>query len=305
MDEYVRAAPAPHLRRYVAHYSGYRQRDVPSAQHLGLPSPYLTLIFTLDEPLTIASHPDPRQPPADYDALVGGLHTTPALITHDGAQSGLQLAVSPLGARALLGHPAGELSGIDVPGSAVLGGVVDEMRMRLQAASSWRARFDVVDQVLLRLVDSNRDLALDIAPEVVRAWSRVTGSGGAVSVSALAADTGWSRRHLSERFRSETGLTPKLAARVTRFDRARRLLTSRLSDTSHPPLRLADLAARCGYADQSHLARDFRDLAGRSPRQWVADEFPNVQADGHARAPQWSDIADDCEGASYAREHHA
>jgi len=31
---------------------------VPPARHRGLPSPYLTLIFTLDEPLTIEAHPD-------------------------------------------------------------------------------------------------------------------------------------------------------------------------------------------------------------------------------------------------------
>jgi len=62
---------------------------------------------TLDDPLTVSEHPDPRQGPGQYVSLVGGLHTTPALITHEGRQSGIQLALSPLGARALLGLPAG------------------------------------------------------------------------------------------------------------------------------------------------------------------------------------------------------
>jgi len=62
-----------------------------------LRSPYLTLIFTLDDPLQVIEHPDPAQPPERYRTLVGGLHTRPALITHDGAQSGVQLSLDPLG----------------------------------------------------------------------------------------------------------------------------------------------------------------------------------------------------------------
>ncbi|WP_432000735.1 hypothetical protein [Streptomyces sioyaensis] len=84
---------------------------MPPGRHRGLPSPRLTLIFTLDEPLTLAGHPDPAQAPGTYSALLGGLHTRPALITHEGRQSGVQLGLHPLGARALLGLPAGELAG--------------------------------------------------------------------------------------------------------------------------------------------------------------------------------------------------
>ena len=110
VDEHRRYVPAEPLRRYVAAYTGYRQRGVPPARHRGLPSPYLTLIFTLDEPLTIVAHPDPGQPPGEFGTLLGGLHSVPALITHAGAQSGIQVALRPLGARALLGLPAGELA---------------------------------------------------------------------------------------------------------------------------------------------------------------------------------------------------
>jgi len=70
IDEHRRWVPAGPLRRYVAGYTGYRQRGVPPARHRGLPSPCLTLIFTLDEPLTIAAHPDPGQPPGEFGTLL-------------------------------------------------------------------------------------------------------------------------------------------------------------------------------------------------------------------------------------------
>ncbi|MFJ9697955.1 helix-turn-helix domain-containing protein [Kitasatospora sp. NPDC101183] len=284
VDEAVRARPGAALRPYVAWYSGYRQRGIAPAVHRGLPSPYLTFILTLDEPLVIAGHPDPAQPPGTYATLLGGLHTAPAMITHQGAQSGVQVAVHPLAARALFGLPAGELAGIDLPAEDVLGRLAPRLRDRLQEAPGWPERFALLDEALL-------DGALlraagphgQVPPEVAWAWRALLRSGGGVPVAELARETGWSTRHLLERFRRETGLTPKAAARVIRFDRARRLLAA----GSPPPL-LAELAAGCGYFDQAHLAREFRALAGASPSAWLAAEGPeegkfrNVQggADG-------------------------
>lgn len=53
----------------------------------------MTLIFTLDDPLDIAEHADASQPTDSYDALLGGLHASPTLITHASRQSGIQAAV--------------------------------------------------------------------------------------------------------------------------------------------------------------------------------------------------------------------
>jgi AraC-like DNA-binding protein len=290
IDEHCHGIPAEPLRRYVARYTGYRQRGLPPARHRGLPSPYLTLIFTLDEPLTIAAHPDPGQPPGEFGALLGGLHSAPALITHEGAQSGIQVALRPLGARALLGLPAGELASLDVPAEAVLGGVCAELRDRVLAAASWPERFAILDEILSRRATADTGVATadaDVAPEVGWAWRRLLRSGGDVRVSALADETGWSGRHLTSRFRAEIGLTPKAAARVIRFDRARTLLVS----SADAGYRLADLAADCGYFDQAHLAREFRTLAGCPPSQWLAEEFRNVQAGNWLDGETWEDRA--------------
>jgi AraC-like DNA-binding protein len=299
VDEHARYVPPQPLCRYVAGYTGYRQRGVPPGRHRGLPSPYLTLIFTLDEPLTIAAHPDPGQPPGEFGTLLGGLHSSPALITHAGAQSGIQVALRPLGARALLGLPAGELADLDVPADAVLGAVCAELRDRVRAAATWPERFAILDEILRRRVIADED----VAPGVSWAWGELLREGGALRVSALAEGTGWSGRHLTSRFRAEIGLTPKAAARVIRFDRARKLLVRRLTAARPVPgraagdgpapaeYRLADLAADCGYFDQAHLAREFRALAGCPPSQWLAEEFRNVQAGAWLDGAAWEDQA--------------
>ncbi|TQS46216.1 AraC family transcriptional regulator [Cryptosporangium phraense] len=269
----LHARPAPALRPFVAWYSGYRQAGIAPAVHRGLPSPYLTLIVTLDDPLVVDSHPDPAQPGGEYTTLVGGLHTVPALITHDGRQSGVQLALHPLGARRLLGLPAGELGHLDVHAEDVLGPVAVELHERLRSASGWPARFAVMDAMLARLLRSDGGPEAEIA----EAWRLLV--GGTAGVAQAAEAVGWSVRRLSGRFGAELGVSPKTAAKIARFDRARRRLMS------GPPLSgsgfgLADLAVACGYYDQAHLARDFRELAGSSPSGWLAEERRFVQAHG-------------------------
>jgi len=250
IDESVRQLPAPSLRPFVEWYAGFRQAGVAPARHRGLPSPSLTFILTLDDPLVVAAHSDPRQPPEEYSTLLGGLHTAPALITHEGRQSGIQLALTPLGARVLLGVPAGQFAGLDVDASAVLGRFAGELRERVGEQETWTGRFGVLDTILGERAGA-AECAACVRPEIGYAWRRLRAVSGAVRVSAIAAETGWSERYLNARFRAETGLSPKEAARVFRFTAAR----GRIADAvvrsgggiTGAGLSLADLAVKCGY----------------------------------------------------------
>lgn len=294
VSEHLRVRAAPQVRDLAAGYSGYRSRGIPAARHAGLPSPYLTVIFTLDDPLHVAGHPDPRAPAEQYLALVGGLHAAPALITHDGRQSGVQLAVSPLAARTLFGCPAGELAGLDVHAEQVIGPLAERVRQDLLAADGWAARFAVLDRLLQsRAAEATDRRAVQPAPELTRAWQRLIGTSGQVPVTDLAREVGWSTSYLNRKFRTELGLSPKVAAQVIRFDRARRELQRRVvADAGigagtgpgrgrgtgrgtgrggHEGLGLARLAADTGYYDQAHLTRDFARFAGSPPQRWLAE----------------------------------
>jgi AraC-like DNA-binding protein len=269
LDETVVARPGPALRPFIAAYHGYRQRGIAPGLHRGLPSPYFTVIFTLDEPVEVARHVDPKQTPGSYWTLVGGLHTSPALIRHEGAQSGIQLLMGPLAARALFGLPAGELTSVDVAATELLGPFADEVQQRLRSCPTWPARFALLDAMLAPRLWADAG----VPAEVRHAWRLLLHSRGAASVTHLARETGWSTRHLTNRMRAEAGLSPKAAARVIRFDRARRILQA-----DQTGITVAAVAAVCGYYDQSHLVREFNALAGCPPSQWLAAEFGNVQA---------------------------
>jgi transcriptional regulator GlxA family with amidase domain len=116
-----------------------------------------------------------------------------------------------------------------------------------------------------------------LEPALRRSWHLVTSSGGAVPVAEIARTIGWTRQHFARRFTDEFGLSPKLAARLVRFDRARRML-----QRTPPFVSIAQVAAVCGYYDQAHMTRDFVEFAGCPPGRLLAEEdLPSFQdADG-------------------------
>jgi AraC-like DNA-binding protein len=279
--EFVKIRPVPALRPYLDWYSGYRETGGMPSVHRGLPSPQLTLIFTLDDPLVMAAHPDPDQLPGSFEALVGGLHTRPALITNPGRQSGVQLALNPLGARALLGVPAGEMAGWDFNAEDVLGKpFVAEVRERMLHAATWPARIHAMEGLLLTRLNTQ----VVFQPEVQHVWRTLLASGGTADVAGLAQSIGWSTRHLSARFRTEFGVGPKAFGRLVRFRRA----ANDLPHAVGAGRGLAEIAAAHGYYDQSHMAAEFREFAGCPPTAWMAEEFRNFQAGADWQEPESS-----------------
>jgi AraC-like DNA-binding protein len=262
--EWVVRSPAPVLADFVDRYVGYRLTGFPSGVHRGLPSRHMTLNVSIGHGIEIVGPTDPTQAPATYRSVVGGLQASPTLIAHGGETEGVAIELTPVGSRALLGMPARSLWNTTVELDALVGPAGTELWERLQRVDTWESRFEACDRLLSRLLGDDR-----VEPALARAWRLLVATAGAVPVANLAQAVGWTRQHLTVRFVDEFGLAPKLAARVVRLERARRMMEARLS--------LAQVASSCGYYDQAHLTRDFVDLAGCPPGRLLADDLPSVQ----------------------------
>jgi AraC-like DNA-binding protein len=246
------AAPRPELRPLLPRgYAGFTQATTP--RQLVLPA-------TASVPLVVKLLDSPHRPPA---FVIGGHHSSRVL---EGAcaPSYLEVLLAPLGAYTLLGLPIDELSGQTVDLVDVLGAAGRRLGERLREAPTWRQRFALVDQFLLRRLAHGPQPS----PEVARAWQRLVATRGAVPIRQLANEVGWSHKHLITRFRQQVGLRPKTAARLVRFDAVWRQVDARA------PLDWADVARDAGYADQAHLYRDFRQFTGMTPTQFQARTRP-------------------------------
>ena len=186
----------------------------------------------------------------------------------DSAHPNMQQWLTPLGAYRLLGGvPMDALSGRVVDLTDVLGAGIRPLADQLREAPSRRQQFALLDDYLLRRAQDGPEPA----PEVSWAWQRLVVAGGRLRIRQLAAEVGWSHKHLITRFKQQVGLPPKTAARLVRFDAVWRRLATR------PPARWDQVAAECGYADQAHLIRDFRQFTGACPT-----EFPTHPQAGPA-----------------------
>jgi AraC-like DNA-binding protein len=256
--------PHPVLQPLVSRYIGYEQDGVTLSVHRGLPSRHVTLIISLQDPVRMSS----RTGPVHMQGLVGGLRTEPVLISQDRTQCGIHLELHPFGVRTLFGVSAAELTGRVVELDDLGWPALAELPDRLASTLTWSERFEILDGVLAAKASE----PLSVAAELGEAWRLMLGTGGLVRIADLADEIGWSRRHFGERFRAETGLAPKQAARILRFERAGALLRRGRLD-------LAELAVECGYYDQAHLSNEWRTLAGCSPRTWIVEELPFLQDD--------------------------
>ena len=93
-------------------------------------------------------------------------------------------------------------------------------------------------------------------------------SRGAATVDALATACGLGRRQLERRFLEEVGLPPKVLLRLIRFQSVFQALGR------DPAAAWVHLALDCGYTDQAHLVREFRDFSGEPPSRTLLEQGP-------------------------------
>jgi AraC-like DNA-binding protein len=233
------------------------------------------IIISFADPFRIAFD----RPPGSCDRIgsfVSGLHPGYVDIGFEGPVSCVQIDLTPIGARLFFGRPMSEFATRLVPLEDIEDRGLNELRDRLGAATSRSERVRIATAFMER-----RLVGRAIAPEAAFVWSAIQHSRGRLQINRLTEDLAWSRKRLAAHARDAFGLTPKLLARVARFEHASDLAgTARLVDW-------AGIAAECGYADQAHMVRDFTAFAGAPPERWrqsrtavAAKQTFNTEGDG-------------------------
>ena len=243
-------------------YCGYRERTASPLLRRNLPSPHV--VFIIDFGPTLRFPGRDGSVAAHAGGFASGLCESYVLSETAGAQSGIEVNFTLMGARRFFGLPMSELSGRVVGLNDLFGSAGARLVEELQEAPNWEARFARLDRLLTERIGR----AAPFSTEIAWALRHIMESGGNVAVGALADEIGCSHKHLIVRFRDQIGVPPKLLARIVRFD-----LTLQQLDGSAPP-NWAELAAACGYYDQAHLIREFRQFAGATPEEHLGQRLP-------------------------------
>jgi AraC-like DNA-binding protein len=262
--------PAPELRPYVERMVGYEASVSQGSRLLEPPTPGAVLILGLGSPLGLVDRAALSRKPVRLGSFVAGPDDVRTELDYDGGARGVEVGLTPLATRMLFRVPMHELARRTVALEDLLGAEADRLETQLSEAQTWRERLELVENALRMRIAA----AEPPPPDIVWAWRRVSGARGRVRVGELARELGCSRKHLAARFREHVGLPPRLIGRLFRFQHALEQLSARQGT-------IAELAAVCGYYDQAHLDRDFRDFLETTPSVFAAtarERVTSVQA---------------------------
>lgn len=246
--------PAGALAAHVELLWASRREALPHGLEWLLPSGCADLVIPLHDDAVL------RAPQGRVERLRGGVFQgacdAAVLRATGGRADVVGVHFRPGGAAALFGGAAIEASGQSVA-LADFPGEWSAWRECLLAESEPPARLKRLKALLhARLAGARTD------PLVAAALARLHSSDGRLRIEALCAESGLGTTRFIERFRAQTGLTPKRFARLLRFNRALAALAG-----AHPPS-LAELALATGHADQAHFAHEFRRFAGVSAARY-------------------------------------
>jgi AraC-like DNA-binding protein len=203
-----------------------------------------------------------------FDELIQGDKTTPSFVSglHGQSQNFRRFIIDegfgifgvylyPYAIPALLGIPADEVSDQMPDLETLLGKEGAELEERMMLAPNHDARTEIIVEFLsMRLIR-----AVKPEPGVFKAIQHVIQNQGLSRVSDLAEQSCLSSRQFERKFKAFSGISPKLAVRINRFQAA-------LSTYADKNKSLTEIAYASGYYDQSHFIRDFKIFSGQHPR---------------------------------------
>ena len=269
--QYVEHEPGPELRGRARFWRLTGDGPARAAElEPVLPDGRVELIVHLGDPFAIGREDRRELQPR---ALLAGPGTEPVLLAPTGRIDVIGVRLEAGVAARLLDVPMAELVDRIPQLDEVAGDFARGLGEELAEPCRGERWNEVLERRLTGALDRSRATGVLAFEDVV---ARIRSTGGRTPVNRLAHDAGLSSRQLERHFRERAGLGPKTFARLVRFQRALALLR-------RPGASLSAVAARCGYFDQAHMVRDFRQFARESPSR--------IRAAAHELAGHFVDAA--------------
>ena len=197
-------------------------------------------------------------------ACLSGVHRAPLLVESNPRVHMFGVRLRPAAAFQMLAVPMGVASGRVIPLDTLRRDAGVALRDACAGATTFEERVGAVCRWI-----ENRCGGLRRTSHYAE-WmtARLECTGGLASIDELRRAAGVSRKKLAADFRDRIGVTPKVLARILRVRRACIMLQRGAAS-------LADAAAACGYFDQSHMAREFRDIGDVTPHEFLVSAYPD------------------------------
>ncbi len=217
------------------------------------PVPQHSLFFYLHDPIQTLSSSNEFivNPPT----LIVGPQLTRVDIKMGHRHLMVHIGFKPGGLHQLIRVPMHQLIDQSYSASDILGREADVVLEQLRNTTSWRQMVAIVENFLLKKLCSHKQ-----AKSFDSAISILISKNGNIPIEDVAATACLSLKQFQRKCKERVGLPPKLFARLIRFSSAYRLREA------NPQISWTSICYECGYFDQMHLIRDFKEFAGVTPK---------------------------------------
>ena len=264
---FITRQPCPELRDYVDWFWFYEGLSPAHRLERVLPDGTFELCINLRDEVRHTYDLDEHRPTAAYRrAWLSGTHARHIVIDTAMDSSMMGVHFKPAGAACVLGMPAGEMTDRVVELDAIWGNSGLDLHNALLEAPTPDSKFTVLERFLLCLAKRARVRS----PAIRHALRWFTAEPAMTSIDNVAGELGVSHKHLIQRFRDEVGLTPKRFCRIRRFRSVLRTIQNQNT------VDWADIACACGYFDQAHFIREFRDFSGLNPSAYLTQRGESI-----------------------------
>ena len=270
---YQEFKPDKHLMKYVECY-WYASSDKPPFREKEnlIPDGTIELMFNFGE--------DYAQVMNGRNQVVKGSHIIgirkhSLLISQTGKQHFFCIRFKPGGTYPFFRLPVHLFANAFYSLQELLGNELKELEEQLFEAKNNTIRVNITNQYLLKKLDANNynyALVEHCIPSLI--------STGHIHTVAKRINTGY--KTLERKFQAVIGLSPSELLKINRFNRAVLAMYS-CRYTS-----LTGIAHACGYYDQSHFIREFKQLTDFTPKEFLKEQFTIVQVIQPALAERMS-----------------
>jgi AraC-like DNA-binding protein len=247
--------PAPALRHVIRYYyqtdAELRGRTV--LQPVPARSPQ-AIEITFGTPYTVHRLDRGTAEQAHSIALIGAQTFRRVDLVMQENVDAFTIVFQPGGLFMLFAMPGELLTNDHFDGESALGRRVGELARRLGDVARFGDRVRIANEYFCSMRPAPAAI-VGMPQAAVEILSR----SGCVRVPDLARSAGIGIRQFERRFRYEIGISPKLYARIARFEAALR------RKASAPEMGWTDIAHALHYYDQMHMVHDFNRLSGNSP----------------------------------------
>ena len=203
------------------------------------------------------------------NAMVMGQRTQSFDILPIGNVDTFAICFYPIGFANFVTMPLEKLVDRETPISELFGQVeADILEQQMIQADDTRQRIDIIEAFFLKMLIEKNTIS-NIVKSTVDVLLKTNGT---THINVLLKEDITKRRQLERHFKKQIGISPKQLSKAIRLQATLNLLLNKKTET------LTDIAYESEYFDQNHFIKDFKDLVGVTPKEYLNNEHMTLSA---------------------------